>query len=532
MTMIKALLKKQLLEFFSGFNSKGKNGKGAGKGSKAGMIALFAFVGISFLFMFSSFAFMLSPLIEDGYGEVYFSVFGVLATAFGIFGSVFLTYNTLYEAKDNDLLLSMPIPPGMILFSRMAGLYITTLLFEALVYLPAFVIYLIFDGSVLSTVISFLNIFIMPFFALCISCILGWIIGVVASKVRNKGIITVIISFAFFGAYYFCMMRLNSFIELILINAGEIGELIKKWLYPVYQMGSGCAGDVLSYLKFFFITAAVFAVIYKILSATFIKLATVKREMKKAEYKEKKAKKSSAGFAFFKKELLFFKSTPAYMLNCALGSVMAVLFAVVFAVKCEEMTLMLTDILGVGSNSLPVVAGVALCFIASTNNMTSAAISLEGKTFWLIKSVPVDVKDVFFGKLMLHCTVTGIPLLVADIIVLVFARADILLSVMMIIFTEVFMTVCALTGLAINIIFPKIEWTNVTVPIKQSLSVFIGMFTGLFYCMFSISIWYATVNMISPVIFLTIIIVFYLLLGVLIYRWLITSGKRKFMKIG
>ena len=34
----------------------------------------------------------------------------MLAIVLGAFGSVFNTYSSLYLAKDNDLLLSMPIP--------------------------------------------------------------------------------------------------------------------------------------------------------------------------------------------------------------------------------------------------------------------------------------------------------------------------------------------------------------------------------------------------------------------------------------
>ncbi len=50
-----------------------------------------------------------------GYGWLYYALMGLLALAFGVFGSVFSTYAGLYQAKDNELLLSMPIPPRRIL---------------------------------------------------------------------------------------------------------------------------------------------------------------------------------------------------------------------------------------------------------------------------------------------------------------------------------------------------------------------------------------------------------------------------------
>ena len=139
--MIKALLKKQLLELFSGFVNKDKSAKSQGKGARAGIIVILGIAGISMLMMFFSFAYMLSQLISDGSGWLYFSVTGLLASLFGIMGSVFLTYNTIYEAKDNDLLLSMPIPPRILLFTRLTGLYLNCLLFEALITVPSFIVF-------------------------------------------------------------------------------------------------------------------------------------------------------------------------------------------------------------------------------------------------------------------------------------------------------------------------------------------------------------------------------------------------------
>ena len=105
--MLKALLKKQLLEFFSGFSVKGKDGKAGGTAAKAGAVIMLLFVGFTFFAMFFSFSFMMAPVIESGNGELYLAVFGILSVLMGLMGSVFLTYNTLYEAKDNEELLNI-----------------------------------------------------------------------------------------------------------------------------------------------------------------------------------------------------------------------------------------------------------------------------------------------------------------------------------------------------------------------------------------------------------------------------------------
>lgn len=531
-TMLKALLKKQLLEFFSSFFLKGDSKKQNGKGSKTLMIVLFAFVGISFFFMFFSTAFMMSPVIEEGSAEIYFGILGTLASLFGIFGSVFLTYNTVYEAKDNDLLLSMPIPPKMILFSRMAGLYVTAFIFEALVMIPAITVYFIVSPfNLLTLVLSFFSLFILPLLALSISCFLGWVIAFFSSKLRNKSIITVVFSLAFFLIYYFFTMRLSTFINLIIENAAAVGDGIKKYLYPLYKMGQACAGDILSFFVFLIITGAVFSLVYFVLSLSFLKLATSKKGMKKAVYKEKRVEKSSVRAAFLKKELLFFKSTPAYMLNSGLGAVMLIIVAVLFFVRSEYILQLLLVSMPFPEEAFPVLMGFALCFVASTNNLTSSSISLEAKNLWFVQSVPVNINDVFFGKLMLHILVTGIPLLIADIIVLSVLDCGILMSVLVIIFTEVFMLLCAVTGLIANLLFPKTDWVNEAVPIKQSASALIGMMSGLVYTVFILLLWYFVGTLISSAVFLIIAIFMFLAFSAVGFYWLAKKGTKRFMNI-
>ena len=55
---------------------------------------------------------------------------GIMALALAVFGSVFMTQTQLYDAKDNELLLSMPIRPLHILMSRMAVLLVLTGVFS------------------------------------------------------------------------------------------------------------------------------------------------------------------------------------------------------------------------------------------------------------------------------------------------------------------------------------------------------------------------------------------------------------------
>ena len=110
--MFKTLLKKQLLEINRSFFYDAKKGRNR---SKKGTIAyitfyvllMFGYLGGLFGFLSHALA---APLVSVGMGWLYFLIMGGIAVVLGIFGSVFSTYSSVYMSKDNDLLLSMPIP--------------------------------------------------------------------------------------------------------------------------------------------------------------------------------------------------------------------------------------------------------------------------------------------------------------------------------------------------------------------------------------------------------------------------------------
>ena len=59
----------------------------------------------------------------------------------------------------------------------------------------------------------------------------------------------------------------------------------------------------------------------------------------------------------------------------------------------------------------------------------------------------------------------------------------------------------------------------------------IGMFAGLFYSIILILAFYAFSAFVPPTVFFISVIMLLLLLNVLIYKWLVTVGVKKFMAL-
>ena len=143
--MLKVLLKKQLSEIFRSYFYDQKKNKARSKGTVIAYMVLFVLLMAGVLGgMFTGLSIILcGTMVAAGMDWLYFTMMGLLAVLLGAFGSVFNTYAGLYLAKDNDLLLSMPIPVCTIIAARLLGVYLMGLMYAGVVLLPAIIVYLV-----------------------------------------------------------------------------------------------------------------------------------------------------------------------------------------------------------------------------------------------------------------------------------------------------------------------------------------------------------------------------------------------------
>ena len=249
--MVKILLKKQLTEIFRAYFYDAKKNKARSKAAVTGYIVLFVFLMVGILggmFTFLSVS-LCGALTAVGFDWLYFAIMSLLAILLGAFGSVFNTYSGLYLAKDNDLLLSMPIPVGTIMISRLLGVYLMGLMYSGVVLIPAAAVYLIIASHSLPAVIGWvLLVLLISVFVLTVSSALGWVVAKISLKLKNKSFITVIVSLLFFGAYYFVCFKAQDIISDLIVNAAKYGDKIKGSAYPIYLFGRVGTGDFMAIL--------------------------------------------------------------------------------------------------------------------------------------------------------------------------------------------------------------------------------------------------------------------------------------------
>ena len=275
--MLKALFRKQLKELFSRFTQRG--GKPLSRGRLILFLLLYVYAFGMLVVVFGMMASGLcGPLTEAGLDWLYFALMALMATAFGVVGSVFSAYTSIYRAKDNDLLLAMPIPPSALIFVRLTGVALLGLLFEAMVFIPAIVIYQITVGFSPAVLLSgVLNLLVIACLVTALTCLLGWLIALVSGYVRNKTAVTMVLSLAFIGAYFYVYSSAYRLLASILASAEQIGGAVRSWLLPYYAIGRSSAGNLLWLPVSLLIGAALLGLTLFILSKTFLRLATADR---------------------------------------------------------------------------------------------------------------------------------------------------------------------------------------------------------------------------------------------------------------
>ena len=104
---------------------------------------------------------MAPVLIAIGADWFYFFMFvGIDALLVFIFG-VFQTKAEIFECRDNELLLSMPIKPISIVLSRVLSVIIWNYIESLIVFAPAVTVYAAFGGSLRGIIGGILLFFII-----------------------------------------------------------------------------------------------------------------------------------------------------------------------------------------------------------------------------------------------------------------------------------------------------------------------------------------------------------------------------------
>lgn len=477
------LVRKQLREIFKAYFYDAKHNRKRSKAAVAAYFFLFAVIMVGMLGgIFTGLSMSLcGPLTSVGFGWLYYILMGAIGILLGAFGSGFNTYASLYLAKDNDLLFSLPIPVNAIMVSRLLTVYLLGLMYSACVLVPASIVYWVTAGFTLKSFLGALFLLLnVSLIDLVLSCLVGYVVARISLKLKNKGIVSALAAVLFIVGYYVIYFHLNTMIQALVQNAEQYGAKIQGSAWFLYLFGAMGEGKGTAVLIWTAICAAAAALTWFILQRSFLKIATSTGAVKKTVYREKKARQRSLAGALLVRELKRFTGSANYMLNCVLGILFLPLAGIALLWQGDRALEALAQMFGTGGAVALLCA--ALCMAGTMIDTAAPSVSLEGKNLWLVQSLPVDLWKVLRAKLHAQLLLGGVPMLLAALCgaAVLLRQPDrspvtVLLFVLVVLVFQVFL---ACWGLFWGTRMAKINWTSEVYPIKQSMPVFLALFGG------------------------------------------------------
>ena len=472
--MIKELLSIRLRKLFVGPIFMGEKKKASTVGKIILGIFLYLLILASFLIMTvsiaASLAMVLVPLKLDWlYFLLYFiAVFSILFI-FGIFESK----AELFECKDNAILIPLPISARDIVCSRVLVLMLYHYLECAFIFLPAMIFYLVFGGTPMALLGGAAFFLVMPAVTASLSAIFGFFLSKLTARIKNKTVFTLICTLAFLALYFFGYSALMNGMDAVFENLDGIAADLGVKMSALRFLGEIVLAKPLPLILFILVGVLITYLCLRVVIRFYFRTATEQDTGATILHHESTARSLPPILALMQKELRRFLSSANYMLNCGLGLLMAPIAGVFALIKRTDL-LALCAGLGIELSSAAPIATALLSLCIMMNYMSGVSLSLEGKSFWVVRSLPIRTSDIIFSKVFAAVIVSAPFSLISSTLMCIALAPNALEAIALFTLPLLLALATSLFYALINAIFPKMQFDNEAVVIKQSLSSFVG----------------------------------------------------------
>jgi ABC-2 type transport system permease protein len=450
--------------------------------SKSKSIALLIIVLFSLASMLFAFGFMFFELgkVLDQVGMIDTLLSFVLfyASAFTALYILLRADGFLFHFRDYELIAPLPVKPLEIIITKVV--LMMTMLYAMIFFVtsPIIVVYIIFQGfSLITLVMYIIGVLAIPLLPTIVFSLVAILIQGMTRFFRNNKLMSIILMMGFFvvfmGVYFSALFSNDGNLFLNQANMmAWIGEhyFVAKWFvlavheHSISALLGLVAIGVVPFLMFFF---AIPKIIIRLNENS--RNVHVKTNLK-VEYTSRTLYPT-----LIRKEANRFFSVPIYALNSGIGIVMLLLAsgaALVFRGDVIQF-LNMPELTGV---RIELVAIGFIGFCIAMVYTPAVSLSLEGKSFWIVKSLPIPPKTLMRSKVLFNL-ILQIPVGIVSAIALGIAFAFSIWTTLALVFFVISLSLFISFAFSIiNLWFPKFDYINETEVVKQSLAAMVAIF--------------------------------------------------------
>ena len=496
-----------------------------------GVLTIFSFIVI--FGMITAYYMMLGEgLLMMGMMDMLLGTALILSICMTFFTSIYKAQGILFSSKDFDMLISMPIKNSTLLIAKITQLLSLNYLFTIGILAPAFGVYYYYmEPSFSFFIYAVLGIVFIPLIPIVIASILAFFLTNVSTKFKGKNLILIVGSIVFLLLFFIGSSKMNEIFAYLINNSASILEAINKFYPPLAMYISALSeGNLMNFILFLGISLMVFIIFVIIFNKSYSNInARNKENYKKGNYKLTSLKSSSVLSALVRKEVKRYFSSPMYVLNTAIGEIMITMVSIGTFVFGAEKVLELLEMPGAGE-MIPLLMLAMLSGMMMITSTTTSSISLEGKNIWILKTMPVDIMDIFKAKIAVNLIIALPTIFINAILFFIGLKLSSIELVWMIILPTVCAFLASILGLVVNLHYPNLDWVNEVTVIKQSAAVIISMLISMALIGIPIAL-FIYLKISNVTMYLSVVTLIALSINIVLWLILKIKGQRLFINI-
>ncbi len=485
----KRILLKTLLLSTSQWNiyKYGKDKKKRGKviGNTIGMVSLFLML----------MAYCILQCMGYGQMGIAKSIPVMTALIISLLAFLFTFFKTngyLFNFKEYDMLMSLPYKPKDIAACKFLYMYLKSLTWYVAVSLSMMIGYGIYEKPSVAVypVWIILSLF-LPIIPMLMASFIGFIIAKLGSGFKNKSLVQTAFSMVFiflcFGSRFFFedMFRENKTEEVLSSLSESTDKIAGIYLPAGWFSGAVTNLRISDMFLLIGVTILLFEIIFIPVGRSYKKInSALMSEHVKRSYVSGKMKKRSLLNAIAFKEFKRMTGSTTYMTNACFGEVMCLIAGIVILfVDFEKAMQAVTQGAPVTKEMLyPAIPYIIYFFIGMVAT-TAFTPSLEGKNYWIVKSLPISKKKLYQGKMLFNLYLTLPFAVFTTITFCISAKTSFVTSVLCVILSIVLCAFSTSWGAVCGIKHMRLDWENEIEVIKQGSAVTLYLLPNMFATM-------------------------------------------------
>lgn len=404
----------------------------------------------------------------------------LLILAFGIFKAG----GVIFNRNGYDILTSLPLRQEAIVLGRFARMYIEDLLITLLVLLPGCAVYAVLTRPAWHFYISLIfSALLIPLLPLSAATFLGAAVTALSSRMKNKAVAESLLSVGLVVLILWGSSALGSSSETLtpemLANlAATVTGLLEKLYPPAIWLGSAMAeGNFGALALCALVYIAVFAAVVALVARNFHSVCRrLNATRAKHDYRMEQLQSSSVLATLWRRELKRYFASGIYVTNTIMGPILGTILAGAFLVAGTDSV---NSLLGVELDLgawMPFLLGGSFGMMPAT----ATSISMEGKNWWIAKSLPLTARDIMNGKLLMNLSLMLPFYVISEILLIIALKPTGLELVWLIAIPAVIILFSCVFGLTANLLLPNFNWDSEVSVVKQSAAAAVGGFGGMF----------------------------------------------------